>query len=160
MKTKKTTLSSLKRNKGFESEVEELIQVINLQITTLEKFLSLLNKEESLLISSEFSTLERVKKEQEENLKLTRELEEERRQFTQHLQKKIGLDQQRNLCNPLGELVKLSGSTELEKLQLSLLNLHRKVKIQREKNDNLIKQSTNYIDNKKRRLGEELRIKS
>jgi hypothetical protein len=70
------------------------------------------------------------------------------------------LDQQRNLCNPLGELVKLSGSTELEKLQLSLLNLHRKVKIQREKNDNLIKQSTNYIDNKKRRLGEELRIKS
>jgi hypothetical protein len=160
MKTKKTTLSSLKRNEGFESEVEELIQVINLQITTLEKFLSLLNKEESLLILSEFSALERVKKEQEENLKLTRELEEKRRQFTQHLQKKIGLDQQRNLCNPLGELVKLSGSTELEKLQLSLLNLHRKVKIQREKNDNLIKQSTNYIDNKKRRLGEELRIKS
>ena len=160
MKTKKTTLSSLKRNKGFESEVEELMQVINLQIATLEKFLSLLNKEESLLISSDFSALERVKKEQEGNLRLTKQLEEKRRQFTKTLQKKIGLNQQKNLWNPLGELVKLSGSTELEKLQIALLNLHRKVKIQREKNNYLIKQSVSCIDNNKRRLGEELRIKS
>jgi predicted RNase H-like nuclease (RuvC/YqgF family) len=159
MKMEKTKLSNLKENKGFESSVKKLMQVINLEISTLENFLSLLNKEESLLISNDFPALKKVRKEQQENLRLTKDLEEKRKQFTQTLQKEIGSNHSTNLLSPLGELVKISGSTELGKLQMVLLDLHKKVKIQRGKNDNLIKQSINCIDNNKRGWGEGAGIK-
>lgn len=150
MKMEKTKLSNLKENKGFESPLKKLMQIINLEISTLENFLSLLNKEESLLISNDLPSLKKVRKDQQKNLRLTKDLEEKRKQFTWILQKEIGSNHSQNLLNPIGELVKISGSTELEKLQLALLDLHKKVKIQREKNDNLIKQSINCIDNNKR----------
>lgn len=159
MKMNKNRLASRTKNKSCGIQAEELMQVVNLQIANLEDFISLLNQEERLLVCSDFSSLAKVKEKQEENLRSATKLEEKRKDLTKALQRKIGLEHQQGPGNPLGELVRLCGSTELEKLQLILLNLHRKVKIQKEKNDKLIKQSLNCIDNNRKGLGEKPRWK-
>ncbi len=66
--------------------------------------------------------------------------------ITSWLFKDFKVDQRKGSLTKLVQLLDSSYSSKLEELQKTLADLHRKVEIQREKNEELIKDSMGYID--------------
>ena len=138
----------------MEQQVLNLIKLIHKEADSLENFLKLLTEEEECLVNNSFDRLEESILKQEQALIQARQLEKERIEITSCLFKCFKLDQKKDSLNKLVQLVDSSHSSKLEELQKTLLDLHRKVEIQREKNEELIKDSMSYIDQNIRFLAE------
>jgi len=130
----------------LEQQVLSLIKLIHKEVDSLENFLKLLTEEQECLVNNHFDRLEESILKQEQALIQAKQLEKERMEITSWLFKGFKVDQKRASLTKLVQLLDSSHSSKLEELQKTLLDLHRKVEIQREKNEGLIKDSMSYID--------------
>ncbi len=138
----------------MEQPVLSLIKLIHKEVDSLENFLNLLTEEQECLMSNRFGCLEESIIKQEQALIRARELEKERVKVTCLLSKDFKIDQGESSLTKLIQLLDSSHSSKLEELQKTLVDLHRKVEIQREKNEELIRDSLSYIDRSIERLRE------
>lgn len=130
----------------MEQHVLGLIKLIHKEVDSLENFLKLLTEEEKCLVNNSFDSLEESILKQEQALTQAKQLEKERIEITSWLFKGFKVDQKKASLTKLVQLLDSSYSSKLEELQKTLLDLHRKVEVQREKNGELIKDSMGYID--------------
>ncbi|MDP3024672.1 MAG: flagellar protein FlgN [candidate division Zixibacteria bacterium] len=130
----------------MEQQVLSLIKLIHKEVDSLENFLKLLTEEEECLVNNSFDSLEESILKQEQALTQAKQLEKERIEITSWLFKGFKVDQKKASLTKLVQLLDSSYSSKLEELQKTLLYLHRKVEVQREKNGELIKDSMGYID--------------
>jgi hypothetical protein len=126
--------------------VSQLIEVINREISCLEKFLTLLSEEQEFLVQRDVDSLRKSIEEQEKTIREERKLEEARIKLTDSLAGKLKIDEEEVNLSRLIELVEESYSTELRELQSTLASLYAKLERQRKKNEFLIKQSMKYVD--------------
>jgi hypothetical protein len=130
----------------LEKQLVNLIELINKEVNSLESFLRLLAEEEECLINNRFDLLERSIHQQEQAISQARHLEKNRKEITAWLSKDLKLEQEEPSISKLVQLLDSSYSSRLNELQKTLLELHRKVEIQRKKNEELIKESMEHID--------------
>jgi len=130
----------------LEQQVLSLIKLIHKEVGSLENFLNLLTEEQECLINNRFGRLEESIIKQEQALIQAKQLEKERMKITSWLFKDFKIDQRKGSLTKLIQLLDSSHSSKLEELQKTLVDLHRKVEIQRERNEELIKDSMSYID--------------
>ena len=130
----------------MEQHILSLIKLIHKEVGSLENFLKLLTEEEECLLNNSFESLEKSILKQEQALTQAKQLEKERMEITYWLFKDFRIDQKKGSLTKLIQLLDSSHSSKLEELQKTLLDLHRKVEVQREKNGELIKDSMGYID--------------
>lgn len=130
----------------MEKQVIRLIELIQKEVDSLENFLWLLTEEEECLINNRFDQLEESIHKQEQVIIRAKQLEKERMEITAWLSKGINFNQEKTPLSKLIQLLDSSYSSKLEELQKTLLELHRKVEAQRDKNEELIKESMGYID--------------
>lgn len=138
----------------MEQQVLSLIKLIHKEVDSLENFLKLLTEEEECLVNNSFDSLQESIFKQEQALTQAKQLEKERMEITSWLFKGFKVDQKKASLTKLIQLLDSSHSSKLEELQKTLLELHRKVEIQRERNEELIKDSMSYIDRSIRFLTE------
>ena len=130
----------------MDSQVNQLIDIINQEISSLEHFLVLLSDEQDFLVNHEVNALEKSVRDQEEAISQAEKLERTRIKLTNAIAEKLSLDTNRITLSKLIQLLEESYSTKLMELQKDLLDLYKKVERQRRKNEFLIKQSMGYID--------------
>jgi hypothetical protein len=130
----------------LEQQVLSLIKLIHKEVDSLENFLKLLTEEQECLVNNHFDRLEESISKQEQALILAKQLEKERMKITSWLFEEFKVDTKKGSLTKLVQLVDSSHSSKLEELQKTLVDLHRKVEIQRERNEELIKDSMSYID--------------
>jgi hypothetical protein len=126
--------------------VSQLIEVINKEISCLERFLTLLSEEQEFLVEKDIDSLRKSIEEQEKTIQDERKLEEARIKLTDSLAGKLKIDKEEVNISKLIELVEESYSTELRQLQSTLASLYAKLERQRKKNEFLIRQSMKYVD--------------
>jgi hypothetical protein len=130
----------------LEKHVIGLIELIQKEVDSLENFLQLLTEEEEYLINNRFDQLVESIQKQEQSIIRAKQLEKERMEMTARLSEGINFNQERASLSKLIQLLDSSYSSKLEELQKTLLELHRKVEAQRDRNEELIKESMGYID--------------
>ena len=126
--------------------VSQLIEVINKEISCLERFLTLLSEEQEFLVEKDIDSLRKSIEEQEKTIQDERKLEEARIKLTDSLAGNLKIDKEEVNISKLIELVEESYSTELRQLQSTLASLYAKLERQRKKNEFLIRQSMKYVD--------------
>lgn len=130
----------------MEKQFVSLIELIHKEVDSLENFLRLLTEEEECLINNRFDLLGESIHKQEQAIIQAKQLEKNRREITAWLSKDLKIDHEKTSLSKLIQLLDSSYSSKLDELQKTLLELHRKVEIQRKKNEELIKESMGYID--------------
>jgi hypothetical protein len=130
----------------LEKDVIGLIELIQKEVDSLENFLWLLTEEEECLINNRFNQLQESIHKQEQAILRAKQLEKERMEMTAWLSAGVNFNQERTSLSKLIQLLDSSYSSKLEELQKTLLELHRKVEAQRDRNEELIKESMGYID--------------
>lgn len=130
----------------MEKDVISLIELIQKEVDSLENFLWLLTEEEECLINNRFDQLQESIHKQEQAILRAKQLEKERMEMTARLLAGVNFNQERTSLTKLIQLLDSSYSSKLEELQKTLLELHRKVEAQRDKNEELIKESMGYIE--------------
>ena len=138
----------------MEQQVLGLIKLIHKEVDSLESFLRLLSEEQECLVNNRLERLEESISKQEHALIQAKQLESERIRITSWLLKDFKVDTKKGSLSKLIQLLDSSHSSKLEELQKTLLDLHRKVEVQREKNEELIRDSMSYIDRNIRFLAE------
>ena len=130
----------------MEKQLVNLIELINKEVNSLESFLRLLTEEEECLINNRFDLLERSIHQQEQAISQAKRLEKNRKEITAWLSKDLKLVHEEPSISKLVQLLDSSYSSRLNELQKTLLELHRKVEIQRKINEELIRESMEHID--------------
>jgi len=138
----------------LEHQVLGLIKLIHKEVDSLENFLKLLNEEEECLINNRYDRLEQSILKQEQALIQAKQFEKERMEITSGLYEGFKMDPENASLPKLVKFLDSSYSSKLEELQKTLLDLHRKVENQRERNEELIKDSMSYIERNIRYLVE------
>lgn len=130
----------------MSSLVSQLIEVINKEITCLERFLSLLSQEQKFLVENDIDSLQRSGNDQQRIIWDARKLEEHRIKLTDCLAEKLKIERGEVNISKLIELVEESYSAKLRELHSTLSSLYAKLERQRKKNEFLIRQSMKYVD--------------
>lgn len=117
----------------MEQQVLGLIKLIHKEVDSLESFLRLLSEEQECLVNNRLERLEESISKQEHALIQAKQLESERIRITSWLLKDFKVDTKKGSLSKLIQLLDSSHSSKLEELQKTLLDLHRKVEVQREK---------------------------
>jgi len=133
----------------LEPLIKELLEVIAQEVKLLESFLALLTDQENLLISHKLSSLTRSYQGEREALSSAKSLEKRRLLITHKLSKRFKIDKNKFNLSPFSELLEESCCAKLEELQKILLDLYRKVDFQREKNQKLIRESKDFLIQRK-----------
>ncbi|MDH4223085.1 MAG: flagellar protein FlgN [candidate division Zixibacteria bacterium] len=131
----------------MEKQLAGLIELINQEVDSLENFLKLLRQEEECLINKHFDLLEESIRKQGKALLRAKKLERNRKEVTTWISNDLRMEQNNISLLKLTQLLDSSYSSKLDELQKTLLGLHRKVEMQRIKNEKLIKESMACIDN-------------
>jgi len=134
----------------LERLIKELLKMIAQEVKSLERFLALLLDQENLLLSNGFSSLCESSKRQRQALSAAQSLERKRLQITDRLSKKLKIDKNRFDLSLLPDLLEESYSAKIREVQEALLDLCRKVEIQREKNQKLIRESQGFVAARKK----------
>lgn len=129
----------------MEPLVKELLEVIAQEAKLLEDFLAVLADQEKLLRNHKLSSLTRSWEKERESLSFAKTLEKKRLNITQKLSQKFKIDQNKFNFSLLSELLQESSCTKLEELQKILLDLYKKVELQRKKNQQLIRKSSGFL---------------
>lgn len=130
----------------MEKQLANLIGLIRKEVNSLENFLQLLTEEEACLVNKRFDLLKESIRKKEQIIIQAKKLEENRRELTSWFYRELKIDQGKTTLSKLAQLLDSSHSSKLKELQNTLLELHRKVDIQRKNNEELIKKSMGYID--------------
>lgn len=133
----------------MEPLIRDLLEMIAQEVKSLESFLTLLAEQENLLLNNKLSSLTRSWEKQRGALSLARSLERKRLLITNKLSEKFKIDKNKFNLSLLSDLLEESYSTKLEELQRVLLDLYKKVEIQRKKNQKLIRESTGFLNQRK-----------
>ena len=133
----------------MEPLVKELLEVIAQETKLLESFLAVLADQENLLLNHKLSSLSRSREKEKESLSLAKSLERKRLSITQKLSRKLNIERDKFNFSLLSELLEESFCTRLEELQRILLDLYKKVELQRRKNQKLIIKSSGLLVSRK-----------
>jgi len=133
----------------LEPLVKELLEVIAQETKLLENFLAALVDQEKLLRNYKISSLTQSWEKERESLSLAKRLERKRLDITQKLSKRFKIDKNKFNFSLLSELLEESSCTKLEELQRILLDLCKKVELQRKKNQQLIRKSSGFLVSRK-----------
>jgi hypothetical protein len=133
----------------LEPLVKELLEVIAQETKLLESFLAVLADQENLLLNHKLSSLSRYREKEKESLSLAKSLERKRLNITQKLSQKLKIERNKFNFSLLSELLEESYCTRLEELQRILLELHKKVELQRKRNQRLIRKSSGFLVSRK-----------
>ena len=131
----------------MEKQLAGLIELINQEVASLENFLKLLREEEECLINKHFDLLKKSIRKQGKALLRAKKLERNRKKVTTWISNDLRMEKNNISLLKLTQLLDSSYSSKLDELQKTLLGLHRKVEMQRIKNEKLIKESMACIDN-------------
>lgn len=134
----------------MEPLVKELLETIAQEVKSLERFLALLLDQENLLLNNRFSSLPGSREKQRKALSLARSLEKKRLLITDRVSEKFKIDKNEFDVCLLSDLLEESYSAKIEALQRALLDLYRKVEIQRGKNQKLIRESRGFLTRRKK----------
>lgn len=129
----------------MEQLVKKLLKTIAQEVKSLERFLALLLDQENLLLNNRFSPLPGSWEKQRKALCLARNLEKKRLLITNRVSEKFKINRNEFDLSLLSDLLDESYSARIEALQRTLLHLHRKVEIQRGKNQKLIRESRGFL---------------
>lgn len=130
----------------MNSLVSQLIEVINKEITCLERFLILLSEEQKFLVENDTDSLQKSVKDQQKIIWDAQKLEEDRIKLTDCLAERLKIEKGEVNISKLIELVEESYSAKLRELHSTLSSLYAKLERQRKKNEFLIRQSMKYVD--------------
>ena len=122
------------------------IELITQEVDSLENFLVLLKEEEEYLLKNHFDLLRDSIQKREKALIRSRILEKNRKDITTQISRDLKIEQNKTSLFKVSQLLDSSYSSKIDDLQKTLLGLHRKVEIQRKKNEELIKDSMVYMD--------------
>ena len=129
----------------MEPLVKELLEVIAQEAKLLEDFLAVLANQEKLLCNHKLTSLTRSWEKERESLSIAKTLEKKRLNITRKLSQKFKIDKNEFNLSLLSELLEESSCTKLEELQKILLDLYKKVELQRKKNQQLIRKSSGFL---------------
>jgi len=134
----------------LEQLVKELLETIAQEVKSLERFLALLLDQENLLLNNRLSSLPGSWEKQRKALSLAQNLEKKRLLITDRVSEEFKIDKNEFDLSLLSDLLEESYSAKVEALQRTLLDLHRKVEIQREKNRKLIRESRGFLTRRRK----------
>ncbi|MCK5329274.1 MAG: flagellar protein FlgN [Candidatus Latescibacteria bacterium] len=129
----------------MQSAVSELIEIIHKEMRLLHNLLELVNDEQQTLLLNDAEGLVGNLTRQEALLEKADQLEKQRLRVTEVLSRKLRVAPEELSMSRLMDLVEEAHSTELGKLQQTLVEAHQKIGETNRNNELLIRQSMGYI---------------
>ena len=129
----------------MQSAVSELIEIIHKEMRLLHNLLELVNDEQQTLLRNDAEGLVGNLTRQEALLEKAEQLEKQRLRVTEVLSRKLRVAPEELSMSRLMDLVEEAHSTELGKLQQTLVEAHQKIGETNRNNELLIRQSMGYI---------------
>ena len=129
----------------MQSAVSELIEIIHKEMRLLHNLLELVNDEQQTLLRNDAEGLVGNLTRQEALLEKADQLEKQRLRVTEVLSRKLRVEPEELSMSRLMDLVEEAHSTELGKLQQTLVEAHQKIGETNRNNELLIRQSMGYI---------------
>ncbi|MCK5118785.1 MAG: flagellar protein FlgN [Candidatus Latescibacteria bacterium] len=129
----------------MQSAVSELIEIIHKEMRLLHNLLELVNDEQQTLLRNDAEGLVGNLTRQEALLEKADQLEKQRLRVTEVLSRKLRVAPEELSMSRLMDLVEEAHSTELGKLQQTLVEAHQKIGETNRNNELLIRQSMGYI---------------
>jgi hypothetical protein len=129
-----------------ESLTNKLTDIVSREVKQFELFLKLLTEQQNYLVANDLDNLNRVVKEQEETILVTRELERNRIKVIAEISEIINDDPNNMTLSRITRNLAQPQARKLEKMQKALTDLHAKINRVKSKNEFLIKKSMEYIE--------------
>jgi predicted transcriptional regulator len=129
-----------------ESLTNKLTDIVSREVKQFELFLKLLIDQQNYLVANDLENLNRVIKEQERAILVTRELERNRMRVIAELSEQIDDDPNNMTLSRVTKSLAQPQALKLEKMQKALTGLHAKINKVKSKNEFLIKKSMEYIE--------------
>ena len=129
-----------------ESLTNKLTDIVSREVKQFELFLKLLIDQQNYLVANDLENLNRVIKEQETAILVTRELEKNRMRVIAELSEQIDDDPNNMTLSRVTKSLAQPQALKLEKMQRALTDLHAKINKVKSKNEFLIKKSMEYIE--------------
>ena len=130
----------------MQSSISELIGIIHKEMRLLQNLLELVNEEQETLVRNDAEGLVDNLTRQEAFLHEADQLENQRLRLTERLSRKLRVTPEELSMSRLMDLVEEAHSTELGKLQQTLLEAYQKIGETNRNNELLIRQSMGYIE--------------
>jgi predicted transcriptional regulator len=131
---------------NVESLTNKLTDIVSREVKQFELFLKLLIDQQNYLVANDLENLNRVIKEQEQAILITRELEKNRMRIIAELSEQIDDDPNNMTLSRVTKSLAQPQALKLEKMQRALTDLHAKISKVKSKNEFLIKKSMEYIE--------------
>jgi predicted transcriptional regulator len=131
---------------NVESLTNKLTDVVSREVKQFELFLKLLIDQQNYLVANDLENMNRVIKEQEKAISVTRELERNRMRVIAELSEQIDDDPNNMTLSRVTKSLAQPQALKLEKMQKALTDLHAKINKVKSKNEFLIKKSMEYIE--------------
>jgi hypothetical protein len=129
-----------------ESLTNKLTDIVSREVKQFELFLKLLIDQQNSLVANDLEKLNRVVKEQEEAILVTRELEKSRMRIIAEISERLDDDPNNLTLSRITRSLGQPQARKLERMQKTLTELHAKINRVKSKNEFLIKRSMEYID--------------
>lgn len=130
----------------MESLTNKLTDIVSREVKQFELFLKLLTDQQDFLVANDLENLNRVIKEQEEAIVVTRELERNRMRVIAEISERIDDDPNNMTLSRVTKSLAQPQALKLEKMQKALTGLYAKINKVKSKNEFLIKKSMEYIE--------------
>lgn len=124
----------------------ELIKVIGTEVVIFEKFLQALQRQQDALVDNNLELLHETTAALEALTVETKTAEAQRRKVVAQLTSDLELNPDDITLAQLATLASTSESSELTKLQQTLLDLHEQIQAAKNRNEFLIRKSMEYLD--------------
>jgi len=129
-----------------ESLTNKLTDIVSREVKQFELFLKLLIDQQNYLVANDLENLNRVIKEQEKAIVVTRELERNRMRVIAEMSETSDDDPNNMTLSRITRSLAEPQAQKLESMQKALTDLHTKINKVKSKNEFLIKKSMEYIE--------------
>lgn len=130
----------------MESLTNKLTDIVAKEVQQFELFLRLLTEQQDYLIENDLDNINQVVKAQEEAILSLRELEKSRTRIVNEISGQMESGSENLTLSRIVESLPEPQAEKLEKMQKTLLDLHKKVSKAKSRNEFLIRKSMEYID--------------
>lgn len=131
----------------MEPKIIKLIELVSQEVTIFEQFLLALNQQQEALVGNDIESLETTTCKLESLTAKTREIESKRFVLVKEISQELQMGEDDVTLSKLIELVKEHESSQLARLQSTLLGLHNQITETKSRNDFLIKKSMEFVNN-------------
>ncbi len=130
----------------MESLTNKLTDIVSREVKQFELFLKLLIDQQDYLVANDVDNLDRIVKEQEKAILVTRELERNRMRIIAEISERINDDPNNMTLSRITKNLAKPHAVRLETMQKALSDLHARINRVKSKNEFLIKKSMEYIE--------------